>query len=129
MSSIDSAVWRKRSLTSMPLWPYLLELERRGERGAGLALGRQRCRRAAAWPAYFVEHRLGVERIDVRRAAVHEDVDDALGFGGEVGRVRAAVDRSTAAVAFWAPMIRSPSASAPKPMPQRWSSSRRVRAR
>ena len=37
----------------------------------------------------FVEHRLGVEGVDVRRAAVHEDVDDALGFGGEVGCVRA----------------------------------------
>ena len=34
------------------------------------------------------EQRLGVERVDVRRPAVHEQVDDVLGLGREVRRVR-----------------------------------------
>ena len=66
----------------------LVEFERRGEGGAGLALGRE-CAAGQQLAGIFVEHRFGIERVDVRRAAVHEDVDDALGFGGEVGRVRA----------------------------------------
>ena len=32
----------------------------------------------------LVEQRLGVEGVDLRRAAVHEQVDDALGLAGEV---------------------------------------------
>ncbi len=34
------------------------------------------------------QRRLGIERIDVRRPAVHEQVDDALGLGRKVRRAR-----------------------------------------
>ena len=61
----------------------LRELERRGEGRAGPALGAevaggQRLARVLG------ERGLGVEGIDVGRAAVHEEVDDALGLGREV---------------------------------------------
>ena len=82
----------------MPLWPYFLN--RNGERHgrAGLALGGQIGRHRLAVVA--VEHRLGVERVDVRRPAVHEQVDDPLGprrSGGGLGkqRIRAAIERTT----------------------------------
>ena len=58
MSSMCSAVSANSSLTSMPLWPYLLELERRGERGAGLALGRAGAF-GSGLPAYFASAGLG----------------------------------------------------------------------
>ena len=86
MSSIDRATLRKEVADFDAALAVLAELERRGEGGAGLALGAPGCRRAAAWPAYFVEHRLGIERIDVRRPAVHEQVDDVLGLGREMRR-------------------------------------------
>ena len=42
MSSIDSATCGEQmSLTSMPLWPYLRNLNGDGKRGAGLPLGAQ----------------------------------------------------------------------------------------
>jgi hypothetical protein len=67
-----------------------LELERRGKRGAGLALGAERFGQRLA--GIFGQGRLGIERIDVRRAAVEEEVDDALGLAGKMrqaGRERA----------------------------------------
>ena len=76
----------------MPLWPYFWNLNGDGKRGPGLALGRQ-VPPGSGWPAYFVERRLGVERIDVRRPAVHEQVDDALGLGREMRRAAATADR------------------------------------
>ncbi len=63
----------------------LLELERGSEGGSRLPLG----------PQVFVgqllavvagQNRLGVERVDVRRTAVQEDVNDVLGTGRELWR-------------------------------------------
>ena len=71
----------------MPLWPYLRNLNGEPHRRAGLAFGAE-VRLGSGLPWYFVEHRLGVERVDVRRPAVHEQVDDLLGPGREVGRPR-----------------------------------------
>ncbi len=64
-----------------PALAVLLELEGRAHGRAGLALGGQIGRHRLAVVA--VEHRLGVERVDVRRPAVHEQVDDPLGPGSQ----------------------------------------------
>src|SRR5262249_51349707 len=64
-----------------------LELERRGERGPGLALGWQVGSREGLAVALGQE-RLRVEGVNVTRPAVGEDVDDALGLRGEVGLSR-----------------------------------------
>ena len=63
----------------MPLWPYLLERPPRAEQlGVALetnwyfaspnSLGR-------GWPCELVQERLGVERLQVARAAGHEQED------------------------------------------------------
>ena len=36
----------------------------------------------------FVEHRLWIEGVDLRRSAVHEKMDDSFGTRGKVGRFR-----------------------------------------
>ena len=52
-------------------------------RRAGFALGAQvRVRQRLA--VIFVQQRLGIERVDLRRPAVHEQVDDLLGLAGEM---------------------------------------------
>ena len=73
----------KISLTSMPLLPYLLELERRPHQVAGLALGLQLAGRHGL-AVVLVQHRLGIERVHLRQAAVQEEEDYVLGFGREV---------------------------------------------
>ena len=95
MSSITLPTLAKNSLTSMPLWPYFWNLNGEGNAAPVLRSVRQvgsrqrlavRTRRAG----------LGVERIDVRAAAVSEDVDDVLRLGGKVrllGRERRDVAR------------------------------------
>ena len=111
----------------------LLELERRGERGAGLALGRQ-VRHRQGLAGVFVQRRLGVERIDVGGPAVHEQVDDALGLRRKMRQPRrqrilvAGVADSPAGRRAAAPPSASTPArpSMPKPMPERRRSSRRV---
>src|SRR4029077_17835638 len=70
----------------------LLERERRLHERPRLALGRDR----AAWqrlPVVLVEHRLRVEAVDLREAAVHEEEDHALGARGmiEPARIERAV--------------------------------------
>jgi hypothetical protein len=57
----------------------LLELKRRGECRAGLPLGAEVLGRQVL-AGVFVERDLAVERIDVARAAVHEQVDHPLGL-------------------------------------------------
>ena len=64
----------------------LLELERRGERRAGLPLGRQVRRQRLA--RLFGQRGLGVERVDMGRPAVHEQVDDPFGLRRELRRLR-----------------------------------------
>ena len=67
----------------MPLCPYFWNCERRRHQGAGLAAGLE----ADALAVPLRQLRLGVEGIDLRRPAVHEQVDDALGLGREVRRL------------------------------------------
>src|SRR3954464_5178141 len=67
--------------------PVAFEPERRTHQVAGLALSAQVA--ASQWlPMMFIEHGLGVERIDLRHAAIHEQEDNALGPRGEVRRLR-----------------------------------------
>jgi hypothetical protein len=130
MSSTQSPSARKTSLTSMPDC-RACELERRRVSEAGQAGQRL--------VFELRERRLGVERVDVRRRAAGEDVDDVLGLGVEVRLVRRqrvvrrARDRAptTAAgdeLAAEAKLSFSSIASdiAPMPMPHLCSNSRRV---
>ena len=84
-----SATCGNRSLTGMPLWPYLLELPRATASVLPTLLN---CVGSTfiviGLPCYFVQARLGVERVDLRRAAVHEQEDDGLGLRGEVRLLR-----------------------------------------
>ena len=95
MSSISAAVCGNRSVTSMPAWPCLRCLY-----GEGRIFPSRRLRPLAftklghALAGVFVQRRLGVERVDVRRPAVHEQEDEVLGPRREVrrlGRERVAV--------------------------------------
>ena len=117
------------SLTSSPLLPYFLNLNGDGK----AAPVRRSVRRFAVGsdlPAYFVERRLRVEGIDLRRPAVGEDVDDALRLGREVrllGRERIeAVAALACAVSNPDSPISCVRPSRPMPTPVRVSSSRRV---
>ena len=67
--------------------PVFLKLEHRRERRPGLALGPQVLRRQRL-PLVLGKRGLRVERVDVRRPAVHEQVDDALGLRRELGQPR-----------------------------------------
>ena len=62
----------------MPLWPYFLNVN--GDlisapvlRSVAIAAAGQRL------AVVLVEHRLGIEAVDLRQAAVHEQEDDVLG--------------------------------------------------
>ena len=63
----------------------LLERERRLEQAPGLPFGRD-VPAGQRLPVVLVEHRLGVEAVDLRQAAVHEQEDDVLRPGGVVER-------------------------------------------
>jgi hypothetical protein len=63
-----------------------LEGKGRPESGPGFAFGRQ-IRLGERLAMKLVEHRLGIEGIDVRRAAIHEEMDDALRLGGKMRRL------------------------------------------
>src|SRR5262249_33948839 len=72
----------------------LLELEWRGERRTGLPLRAEVCRRQRL-PRILRKRRLRVERIDLARPAVSEEVDDALRLRREVRLLRRkGIDRS-----------------------------------
>ena len=60
----------------------LPELERGRKGGAGFAF-RPQILHGQRFAGIFLQSRLGIERIHVRRPAVHKKVDDPLGFGGE----------------------------------------------
>ena len=75
----------KISLISMPLLSVLAERERRLEQIAGLALGLE-VPAGQRLAVELVEHRLGVEGVDLRRPAVEEKEDDVFGLGREVRR-------------------------------------------
>ena len=76
----------KISLTSMPLCPYFLNVNGDFSR---LPVLRSVCRlpEGIGLPLYFVEHRLGIERVHLRRSAVQEQIDDALGLGRKMRRL------------------------------------------
>ena len=62
------------------------EFERRAERSAGFPLGLEV--EGERFAVVFRESWFRVEGVDLGRAAVGKNVDDAFGFGGEVGRAR-----------------------------------------
>ena len=64
----------------------LLELERRGQRDSGFALGFERDGQLLT--VSFLQFGFVVKRIDVRRATVHEQVDHAFGFSREMRNTR-----------------------------------------
>ena len=73
----------------------LLEREGRLQQIAGLAL-RLQIARGHRLAVVLRQHRLGIERVHLRRPAVQEQVDDALRLGGKVrrlGRKRISTDR------------------------------------
>ena len=77
----------------------LRELERRAHGRAGLALGAQ-IAAGQRLAVILVQQRLGIERVDLRRPAVHEQVHDLLGLAGKVrrlGRQRSAAPPAVAA--------------------------------
>ena len=87
MSSMCFAVCSKISLTSMPDLPYFLNLNGDGNaapvcRSVLRLVGRQRL------AGVLRQERLGVERVDLGRAAVGEQVDDPLRLGREVRLAR-----------------------------------------
>ena len=61
----------------------LLKLERRRKSRARLAF-RAQIRRWKRFSGVFVERRFGIERVHMGRSAIHEKVNDALGFGGKL---------------------------------------------
>ncbi len=87
-----------------------LKLERRGEGGAGLAFGAEVGARQQ-FAGVFRQRRLGIERIDVRRAAVHKQVDDALGLAEKVRPLGCERRRGTAGIGRRTPALAKPSGS------------------
>ncbi len=65
----------------------LLELERRRERRARLALGAQ-IAAGQFLAGVFLQRRLGIERIDVAWTAVHEQMNDVLGLARKLRGAR-----------------------------------------
>ena len=85
MSSMHLPISGKISLTSMPDCPHLWNLNGDLKSAPGFAVGLEPGRLLAVPLRQFG---LGVERIDLRRPAVHEQVDDVLRLRREVRRLR-----------------------------------------
>ena len=80
-SSTHSPTCGKMSLTSMPLWPYFLKLN--GD-GKAAPVRRSVLRRDRhGFTGEPGQRGLRIEGVDVRRAAVHEQMQNALRLGGE----------------------------------------------
>ena len=77
------------SLTSMPLWPCLENLNGDGSRPPPLARSVDSSAPGGCVPVVLFQGRLGVEGVDLRGAAVHEQEDDALGLGAKSGALGA----------------------------------------
>ena len=82
-SSADSATLREELADFDAALAVLPELERRRHRRAGLSLGGEVLHRQLL-AGILLQRGFRIERVDVRRPAVGEDVDDALGFAGEL---------------------------------------------
>jgi hypothetical protein len=77
MSSAQAPTLGNSSLTSMPHWPYFLNAN--GERISAPVLRSVGDRAAGQRLAVIlVERRFGIEAVDLRQAAVHEQEDDVL---------------------------------------------------
>ena len=89
MSSACFATFGKSSLISMPLWPYLPKLPRRFQQIADAVLReRERPLERQRLAVVRGQPRLGIERVHVRRTAVHEQENDSLRTRGEMRRFR-----------------------------------------
>ena len=125
MSSAHSPTCGNSSLTSMPHWPYFLNVNGDrisapvfrsvGDRAAGQRLA-----------VILVEHRLRIEAVDLRQPAVHEEEDHALGARGVIELAR--VEPASCAERTGRPGDRfadeAANASMPKPLPIRHKASR-----
>ena len=82
MSSAHSPTCGNSSLTSIPHWPYFLNAN--GDR-ISAPVFRSVATDAAGQrlAVVLVEHRLGIEAVDLRQPAVHEQEDDVLGARGD----------------------------------------------
>ena len=132
MSSMLSATCENNFADLDAALPVFLELERRGKRRAGLAFRGQVLHRQRL-AGILVQGRLGIEGIDVRRAAVGKNMNDSLGLARKLRRL-GQERRDIAFRARAAPPNRpwkedSARPIAPMPMPQRHRKSRRVNAR
>ena len=86
MSSMCSAVRANRSLTSMPLWPYFLNLN--GEGNAAPVLRSVVSVSGSGWPAYFCRAGLGSNVSTCDGPAVQKEMNDPLRFAREMKRAR-----------------------------------------
>ena len=116
----------KRSLTGRPHWPCCLKAHGLlSHWRLPLAVGILRFGERLA--VELGEFRLGIERIDVRHAAIHETEDDVFGPRGEVRLRPTRLAASGAAARF---VGQSPaSATSPNPLADDASISRREGAR
>ena len=81
---VDALAHMREDLADLdPALAVGLELEGRAERSACLPLGTQVAHRQGL-AVVLRQLGLGVERVDLRRSAVHEQVDHPLGLGGEL---------------------------------------------
>ena len=108
-----------RSLTHLPHWPYCLNFQRGSTmRPSFLCPPRPNVLTVTVLPSQPVHGRLVVEGVDVARAAVHEEEDDALRLGGEVRLLRRQrVDelRQPSAATAWRRSRRRAGRPAPRP--------------
>ena len=120
MSSMREPMRGKISLTSMPLCPC--RSNRNGDRiRLPVLRSVRRLPPGKRLAVILVEHRLGVEGIDLRHAAIHEQKDHALGLGRKVRGLWRERRGRLCRPAGW------PKPSMPKPLPIRRSASRRLK--
>ena len=88
------AVWGSSSETSVPHWPCFSNLPRAAEELLAGPIDEAELDVAAVIGAAVPRQLgLGIEQIDVRRPAVHEERDHRLGFWRKVGLPREQVER------------------------------------
>ena len=87
MSSMVEARLGSRLLTCTPPWPCCLNSNGEGNRPPVVRSVR-RSTEDGRWPWYFGERGLGVEHVELRGSADHEQDDVVFGLGREVGELR-----------------------------------------
>ena len=91
-SSAHSAMCGSQSETQRPLWPCCFQVRfdaRIGESNSPIAVMTRPKLGGDRLAGELVEQRLGIEGIEVARAAFHEEEDDVLRLGREVRQSRA----------------------------------------